>query len=193
MRYLGLLLGVGCVVGCSYRERARVVRPTDVGTVTATITNYMSAPRRFGSPSEDTPSGISREAIVDEATLMSLTPQGVCVGLTMRTAVDLDMPLSDWNFSLNGQTVYPSNELVTVRDRHYQGEQDVVVADAVTPSMLASLRITQPTNAVFRVFSRSAQLCTNAPLGERVVHLEVERPMDDRRGGWGAQFEWTVQ
>jgi hypothetical protein len=187
MKRLALLV---LVVGCGYRERSRAIHPTELGSMSAVITNYLSAPRRFGSPTEDTPGGVSREAIVDEARLDVVTPGQACVTLVERTHVDLDMPLSDWNLTLGGQTVNPSDERVTVRDHSYRGERDVVVADAVTPSMLASLRVTQPTDEVYRVFERSARAC--GPVSGKEIVLEVERPMDDHRGGWGEKFVWNV-
>jgi len=178
------------VVGCSYRERSRTIHPGELGSPAATITNYLSAPVRAGSPTEDTPGGVSREAIVDEARLEAATPGQVCVSLVERTHVDLDMPLSDWNFKLGGVEVHPSDELVTVRDHSYRGERDVVVADAVTPTALASLRVTQPTDEIFRVFERSGRAC--APASGNKIVLEVERPMDDHRGSWGEKFVWTI-
>src|SRR5207248_5988371 len=92
-----------CIVllaSCSYRERTKTVHAGELGSPGATITNYLSAPVRAGSPTEDTPSGVSREAVVDEARLDSLSPQGACITLTARTNVDLDMPLTDWNMKL---------------------------------------------------------------------------------------------
>ena len=187
MKRLALLV---LVVGCSYRERSRAIHPTELGSPAAVITNYLSAPIRAGSPTEDTPGGVSREAIVDEARLETVAPAEACVTLVERTHVDLDMPLSDWNLTLGGTTVHPSDERVTVRDHSYRGERDVVVADAVTPNMLASLRVTQPTDEVYRVFERSARAC--GPVNGKQVVLEVERPMDDHRGSWGEKFVWTV-
>ena len=187
MKSLALLVLVG---GCGYRERARVIHPSELGSATAVITNYLSAPRRWGSPTEDTPRGVSREAIVDEARLETVAPGEACVTVVERTHVDLDMPLSDWNLTLGGHTVNPSDERVTVRDHSFRGERDVVVADAVTPSMLASLRVTQPTDEVYRVFERSARAC--GPVSGKQVVLEVERPMDDHSGGWGEKFVWTL-
>ena len=111
MKSLALLVLVG---GCGYRERARVIHPSELGSATAVITNYLSAPRRFGSPTEDTPGGVSREAIVDEARLETVAPGEACVTVVERTHVDLDMPLSDWNLTLGGHTVNPSDERVTV-------------------------------------------------------------------------------
>jgi hypothetical protein len=187
MKRLALLV---LVVGCGYRERSRAIHPAELGSPAAVITNYLSAPIRAGSPTEDTPGGVSREAIVDEARLDLVAPAEACVTLVERTHVDLDMPLSDWNLTLGGQTVHPSDERVTVRDHSYRGERDVVVADAVTPSMLASLRVTQPTDEVYRVFERSARAC--GPVSGKEIVLEVERPMDDHRGGWGEKFVWNV-
>jgi len=66
-----------------------------------------------------------------------------------------------------------------------------VVADAVTPTALASLRITEPTDAIYRVIERVAHVC--GPIGGNRVSLELERPMDDHRGGWGENFVWTIQ
>lgn len=184
------LVLVVLVVGCSYRERSRTIHTGELGSPAAVITNYLSAPVRAGSPTEEAPGGVSREAIVDEARLDIATPGQVCVSFTERTEVDLDMPLSDWNFKLGGAEVHPSDELVTVRDHSYRGERDVVVADAITPTALASLRVTQPTDEVFRVFERSGRAC--APVTGNKVVLEVERPMDDHRGSWGEKFVWTV-
>ena len=179
------------VVGCGYRERSEIVHANEIGSARARITNYLSAPVRGGSPTENTPAGISREAIVDEARLDILTPGQTCISFVLRTHVDLDMPLTDWNFKLAEKRVDPVNELVTVRDHSFRGERDVVVADAVTATSFASLRVTEPTTEVFRVFERAGHTC--GPTAGGKIVFEVERPMDDHRGSWGESFVWNIQ
>jgi hypothetical protein len=187
MNRLALML---VLVGCSYRERSRTIHPTELGSPAAVITNYLSAPVRAGQPTEDTPGGVSRAAIVDEARLDLVSPGQACVSFVERTHVDLDMPLSDWNFKLGGAEIHPADERVTVRDHSYRGERDVVVADAVTPTALASLRVTEPTDEVYRVFERTGHAC--GPVTGNQIVLEVERPMDDHRGSWGEKFVWNL-
>ena len=108
----------------------------------------------------------------------------------MRTHVDLDIPLSNWNLKLGGQTVHASDERLTVRDHSFRGERDVLVANAVTPDAFASLHVTQPTDEVYRVFERAGRVC--APASGNKVVLELERPMDDHRGSWGERFAWQL-
>ena len=187
-----VLSTLAALSACAYRSRGRVISPADVGGERARITNYLSAPVRSGQPTEETPAGVPRAAVVDEAALVKLDRGEVCVAVVLRTHVDLDLPLSEWNFRLAGQTAYPEDERVTVRDLSYTGERDVVAADAVAPNLLASLRITEPTEYVYRVFERSARLCAPTPASAE-VGLEVERPMDDRRGSWGAAFSWMIR
>lgn len=186
-----LALALTATVACTYRERTKVIAPGELGSATATITNYLSAPRRAGQPTEDTPGGVSRAAVVDEARLDSVAPGSACISFVERTSVDLDMPLGDWNLTLGGRPVHASDERVTIRDHSFRGERDVVVADAVTATAVASLRVTEPTDAIFRVYERAARAC--GPVSGDPIVFEVERPTDDHRGGWGERFVWSVR
>jgi len=189
--FLVVLAAIAALPACAYRSRGRAISAADVGTDRARITNYLSAPVRAGQPTEDTPGGVPRAAVVDEAELVKLDRGEVCVAMVLRTHVDLDMPLSDWNFELAGRTVYPQDELVTIHDLSYTGEREVLAAEAVSADQLASLRITEPTEYVYRVVERRGRLCAPTPASSE-IGLQVERPMDDSRGSWGAAFTWTV-
>lgn len=156
------------------------------------MTNYMDAPLRPGSPSEETPSAISRSAIVDEVRIARRTPGDLCFDVILRTHVALDTPLSEWNVKINGAKAYFGEEAINVRDYFYTGERDVFVAQGATANAFASMRLTEPTENVYRVVERSARVCSAEASGTK-LSLELELPMDDLKGSWGEVYEWTIR
>lgn len=186
-----LLLLVG-LVACAYRKNERVISVADVTNPARTkITNYLSAPLRPGSPSESAPPPLSRAAVVDEATIARLDASRVCFRVVVRTLAELDSPLSEWRAEVGPQRATIDDETVTIRDYETTGERNVVVADAVTTTMLASLRVTEPTKENVRVFERAGTTCAARPPGQNLT-LSLVLPMDDNRGNWGETFEWTI-
>ena len=157
------------------------------------MTNFMDAPNRFGSPSETTPGGISRSAVIDEVRISELGDQRICFDVVLRTHVSLDVPLSQWDVKLSpNQELYFEEGPITVVDYPFNGERVVFAADAVLPEAFGSMRLTEPTNEVFRVYERSGSLCGVNP-GTAKVSLTLVNPQDDLRGDWGQTYTWTLR
>jgi hypothetical protein len=183
------LLGlVVALAACgAYPVRARTIVTTDLGNPDrAKISNYMAFKDGIA---ENTPQGISRAVVSDEAYLLPPTDR-TCVALVERTWVDRDMPLSDWNFRLNGMAVAPENEQAAAKDYSYASEQEIVSADAVLPQLVGSLRITRPTTEVYRVVERTATVC--APrVASNAISLTAEYAVGSL-GNMGQVFQWSV-
>ena len=191
-----ILLSAACALSaCAFQTQTRTVSAQQAASNPAAtrMTNFMDAPLRPGSPSEDTPSGIARSTVIDEARIAMLTSDEVCFDVVLRTYVDLDVPLSQWNAKLNArEEIYFTEGPITVVDYPFDGERVVFAADAVLPEAFGSLRLTEPTDEVFRVYERSGALCARNP-GTSEITLTLTNPQDDRRGDWGESFTWTLR
>lgn len=190
-----LILAVLLFTACGYRSREQVVTAADLRAPERTrITNYMSAPLRFGSPSEQAPAAVSRAVLADEARIARVEGDQVCFDVVLRSAVDLDTPLSEMRLLVDEQAARVGDEVVTVRDYPYSGERDVLVAEHVSGNAFGSLRLTEPVQNVFRVIERRAQVCrTRAAPGPGELALEMIVVQDDNRGNWGEKFVWMVE
>ena len=189
----GVVALVGADMGCGYRSKTRVVSAADLADPARTrMTNYMSAPLRPGSPSEETPSAVSRSVLLDEVRIAKLSNQEACFDVLVRTHVSLDSPLSEWNAKVNEREAYFGEERINVRDYSYSSERDVLVAEGVTATAFASLRLTEPTENIYRVVERLGQTCVPVTNTSKIV-LELELPQDDLRGSWGEIFEWKIR
>ena len=180
---------------CAFQTQTRTVSMQQATSNPAAtrMTNFMDAPQRFGSPSENTPGDISRSAVIDEARISELTDERICFDVVLRTHVSLDVPLSQWNVTLNSrQELYFEEGPITVVDYPFNGERVVFAAEAVLPEAFGSMRLTEPTNEVFRVYERSGSLCGTPPNTSKIT-LTLTNPQDDLRGDWGETYTWTLR
>ena len=181
--------------GCSHRARGLALTAADLQEPERTrITNYMDAPRRFGAPYEQPPAPmVSRASLADEARVVRTTGE-LCFALVIRSAVDLDTPLSEMRMLINGKPGRVGvDEEVFVHDYPFSGERDVLVAEHVGRDAFSSLHLTAPVDKVFRVIERRGQVCRS--LGDkppRKFSLEVIIVQDDNRGNWGERFDWSL-
>lgn len=196
IRLLGfVVLGVA-VTACGYRAREQSLTPADLRVPERTrISNYMSAPLRPGSPSEEPPTpAISRSSILDEARISKISADEVCFDLLVRTGAEKDTAISEMRILVDGMQARASDESLEVRDYGYAGERDVLVGSFASQSAISSLRLTAPVEHVFRVMERRAQVCrtmVQPSYGE--LSLEVILVQDDNRGNWGEKFVWRVE
>jgi hypothetical protein len=184
------------VVACGYRGKEQVLTAADLRVPERTkITNYMDAPIRQFQPSEKPPEQVSRASLLDEARIAKLGDDEICFDVVVRTQVDLDTALSEMRLLVNGKPArLGEDERVSVHDHTYGGERDVLVANAVTKDAFANLRLTEPTENVFRVIERRGRVCrTGAFAAAKEITLEVIIVMDDNRGNWGEKFVWRVE
>lgn len=179
--------------GCAHRTAERTISPAQIGESGQTkITGYMSAPLRPGSPSEDTPSSVSRDAVADEAELISLEDDQACISLISRTHIDLDEALAVYEVTLNDEQVYAGEELVSVADWSYSGERTIFAAEGVTSTAFAQMRLTEPEERIYRVVERETEFC--GYVGDSPeINLHVVLPQDDNRGSWGQRFNWEFR
>lgn len=182
--------------GCGYRGKEQVLTAADLKVPERTkITNYMDAPIRPLQPSEKPPEQVSRASLLDEARIAKIGDDEICFDVVVRTQVDLDTALSEMRLLVNGKPArLGEDERVSVHDHTFSGERDVLVANAVTKDAFANLRLTEPTENVFRVIERRGRICrTGAYSAAKEITLEVIIVMDDNRGNWGEKFVWRVE
>ena len=175
-----------CLVGCFPGARSATITSTDLSDPARTrLTNRV---RQTSGYVEEPPAGLSREIVVDEATL---TRKGIelCASITLRTEATHDVPLSEWDATVNGEPVRFGEELVDVRDYPFAGERTVVVAERVTAHAASAFRLTQPFEGTFRVFERRATAC--APAKGSEFALSIKR-IEAQQWFW-EEFRWEIR
>ena len=178
---------------CAHRTAERAITLQQIGEPGQTrIVNYKNAPARPGSPSEDTPGSIARDAVADEAQLVSLADGHLCIDLTVRTHVDLDEPLAVYQIELNGERIYPGEEFISVVDYSYTGERTLFAAEGVTSEAFAAMRLSQPEERTYRVIERQTELCGVVAMTNQ-IQLDLKLLQDDGRGHWGQSFVWEIR
>lgn len=196
MRRLAPAVGLVWILGaCGYRSKEQVLTASDLRVPERTrITNYMSAPIRPGSPSEQPPvSSISRAVLLDEARIAKIGDGEVCFDVIVRTAAAKDTALSEMRIVVDDQPARVGDETVTVHDHSFSGERDVLVADHVSRHAMSSLRLTAPVEKVFRVLERRGLVCRTMPPPAGELALEMIIVEDDNRGNWGEKFVWRIE
>jgi hypothetical protein len=190
-----LLAAVSLLGACGYRARGVSLTAADLRQPERTrITNFMSAPLRPGSPSEQPVAQVPRPALLDEVRVASVDQGELCFDLVVRSAVVLDTALSEMRILVAGQPARIAGETVDVRDYPYTGERDLLVAEHVTKDAFTGLRLTAPEARVFRVIERRGRACrTMAPPARGELSLELISVQDDNRGNWGEKFTWTIE
>ena len=186
-------LAAVAITGCGYRAKSRVVLASQIhDPAQSKLTNYLSAPARPGMAAEQAPGPITRAVLADEAWIEKLDAATLCFRVVLRTASTLDTPLGDWKIEINGEEAWADPETISVRDFAYEGSREVVVADAVTANAFAALRLSEPTEEIFRVIERRARICAPKPESSE-LELSLAITQDDHRGSWGATFAWQLR
>jgi hypothetical protein len=173
--------------GCGVAATKRTVLRADMQYPERTrMTGYLAD---YTGWHEDTPGQVPRTAVMDEAFLES-DGQRDCAVLTMRTFLDRDDALTQWQASLNGQQAYPEGEMVRVSDYTIHGERTVVDAVYATPFAAGSIQITQPTTDIWRVVERTARYCQPAA-ATFDLRLEYQKTSAEATSKLG--FAWTLR
>lgn len=192
---IGVALLLTMVAACGYRAKKLSLTQADLVVPARTrMTNFMSAPMRPGSPSEQAPPSISRSVLADEAMISRVSDAELCIDATFRTEVSLDVPLSEYEVSLNETPITLVEQNVAQREYTFQGERDIMTASHVSRHAAGEFRWTQPVEKSFRVVERTGRGCMR--LAGRVppeLHLKVVLGQDDRRGNWGETFSWMFR
>lgn len=189
--FVGSLLML--VAGCAHKSVERTVSAEAVGEPGGTRqVNYLNSPPGAGSPYEETPGGVQRSAVADEAELSALTDDEVCVRYVARSYINLDEPLSFYEVKLNGHPVVFDNEVVSVVDHFYSGRESVFAAEGVIAHTFNAVNVTRPAEKSYRVIERRAEVCgPRSTTGQELLELKIPSgPMD---ATWGQKFAWTVR
>ncbi len=188
------------LVGCATVKVGTQISPGQIGTKYARLTGYMAT--RGAAPggrhTETAPAAIRHDAILDEATLASLTPNQTCLDVVIRTAIEHDEPLEQYGitFQLNGapSRAIVENERVTVVDYTYEGMRNLVSAEGVAANEYLGLNIAAPAERIFRVIERRGQICAGVGGAAASVYLELVHPhWDVAEYHYHLGYEWRVQ
>ncbi len=173
-----LLLASLTVAGCARTRVETTIRPDLVGTKYARVTGYMAtrAAAPGGRHTEETPGDIRHDVIRDEATLARVTPTETCADVVIRTARVHDEPLEQLapTFEVDGKEMKAivENELVSVYDYTFMGEQQTLGIEGVAASQYLGLSITEPAEKLFRVVERRGSICV--PVGGSVHEIALD-------------------
>jgi hypothetical protein len=182
------------VSACSPTTAHKVITAADLADPLRTrISASLSAPMREGVKTEETPSSVRREAVVDEAAIKRLTASEVCLDLVMRTPISMDAPLGSWRATVDARPVHLGGEMITVRDYPCSGEPPATVEDGLSQEVFAAKHLGEPRNLAFRVVERRASACfPRGAATKKRVKLVLTLPASDGKGDWGEAFEWLV-
>jgi hypothetical protein len=165
-----LLLLVVCACASSVRETS--LSRANVGSKYARQTGYFAA---CGTKclDEETEGGIRHDAILDEIVLAKIDPQETCFDVTLRTEEGHDEPFTELSASCeidgDSQPAAIENELVSVYDHAYSGQQNVAVVQGVAASQYIGMAVSRPAEMTFRVIERRGNVCCAKPASKRAA------------------------
>ena len=169
MRQVLLLWIVG---GCASAVRETNLSRANVGSKYARQTGYFAA---CGAKciEEETEGGIRHDAILDEIVLAKIDPQETCFDVTLRTHESDDEPLTELSASceIDGadQQAAIEDELVSVFDHAYTGQQNVAVLEGVAASQYIGMAVSKPAEMTFRVIERRGSVCCPRPAAKQAA------------------------
>jgi hypothetical protein len=178
---LALAFALTTTTSCASSARETTLARANVGTKYARQTGYFAS---CGTrcDEERTHGGIRHDAILDEISLASVTPQETCFDVQLRSEESKDEPLTEVHAecSIDGasQQVAIESETVSVHDYDYVGQQEVAVVEGVAASQYIGMAVSKPTDKVFRVIERRGQLCCPAA-ATRSATLRFHNPHYD--------------
>lgn len=192
---LVFVLAVFAAVGCGPAVQ-RTIPSSWIGTEKSRLTAYFKALDQ----TESVPAGVRADVVRDEAVLASSDARETCFDVTIRTAVEFDVPLDELTLecAVGSNITMPvvSGERVSVRDYGSGGAQRTIV-EATPNEEFRSLPLSAPSGNDFRVIERAASLC--CPVRTfNYVELSVENPRMVADVGYGpvpygTSFGWELQ
>lgn len=187
------------LAACSGPRVTRTITPAQIGSKYARITGYFATAKAApgGRHEEGPPADLQHDIVLDEATLLTLSPSEACAALVIRTESAHDEPLEQRAPSCavgdRGAPVVVDDEVVTVVDHGYQGMAPVVLVEGIAASQYLGMSITQPADQVFRVVERRARVCCGAGgRGPVVLALDNSR-WEVADYDFSLTFAWTIQ
>lgn len=184
---------------CARTKVETTIRPDLIGSKYARITGYMAT--RGAAPggrhTEGVPGDIQHDVILDEATLMRVTPGETCVDVVIRTAREHDEPLAQLapTFEIDGHETKAivENELVSVYDYTFMGQRQTLGIEGVAASQYIGMSVTQPAEQMFRVVERRGTICVPQGGQVRQVALDLTHPYWDVADyNYHLVFSWKI-
>jgi hypothetical protein len=187
------------LAGCATVSVGTQISPAQIGTKYARLSGYMAT--RGAAPggrhTEEMPHGVRHDALIDEATLASVQQSETCVDVVVRTSIDHDEPLEQYEtkfeFDSHATRAVVEDEKVTVIDYTFQGVRNVVSAEGVSATAYLALNITQPTEQIVRVIERRGRFCGSGGTASS-VYLELVHPRWDVAAyHYHLGFNWRIR
>ena len=189
-----LAIALVALAGCGTAAVEKILNPSDVLAPEKTaVRTLMRASTRDGFKSEETPTGVVQDAVTDEVRITRLSERDVCFEVRFRTAISLDRPYGEWQFTVDDHPASLDHEVVTVRDYSASGDPPRTVLENVSQEGFAKRKIGEPKEILFRVVERRAAGCfPRALAAQKRVRLRVVLPSKDGAEVWRAAFEWRI-
>ena len=146
---------------------SRFSAETPVAPLAARTSGYLEG-RREGP----LPRGVQRDALRDDAELISAKDRSLCFRATVRQGEADDVSSSQWELQVNGEAVALGQERLTVRD--YSASGEILRAQGVTGDQAMHLALPALAPASLRVYERQLAFCRGFADGiPQEVELEL--------------------
>lgn len=144
-----------------------------------------------GKRAEALPSGVQREALRDDAELISAKERSLCFRATVRQSEADDVASSMWELEVNDQPVVVGKELLTIRD--YSPAGQLVRAQGVPADQSTHLTLPPLAPSSLRVYERQVAFCRGFADG---IPEEVELELTLKRSrarDFAEDFTWQLR
>ena len=191
MRWLLLLV----ITACASSVRETTLSRANVGSKYARQTGYFAA---CGTKclEEETEGGIRHDSILDEIVLAKIDQQETCFDVTLRTEESHDEPLTELSASCDidgaSQQAAIENEVVSVFDHAYSGQQNVAVVEGVAASQYIGMAVSKPAELTFRVIERRGSVCCPKPTAKRAALRFRNKHFDYGASKGRLEMVWNV-
>lgn len=144
-----------------------------------------------GRRAESLPSGIQREALRDDAELISAKDRSLCFRATVRQGEADDVSSSQWELEVNDGPVAIGKEILTIRD--YSPTGAVVLAQGVPADQAAVIKLPAAAASTVRVYERQLAFCRGFAEGIP-EHVELELTLKRSRTRDSSEdFTWQLR
>ncbi len=144
-----------------------------------------------GRRAESLPTGVQREALRDDAELISAKDRSLCFRATVRQGEADDVASSQWELQVNDEPVALGKEILTIRDYSQSGA--VVRAQGVLADRATAVSMPAVAAASFRVYERQLAFCRGFADGiPEQVELELTLKRSRARDS-SEDFTWQLR
>lgn len=174
-------------------QQRRVAAANVAGPEASQISTYMKLLRvlRVRAAEEATPNGVPRTALLDDASIATLTAAETCLAVTLRTGDELDLPLGSVGFEINGVPAMLRTEAEAVAKTYpYVALVETKHAEAQGPLGAGFVGVREQTQRTLVVTERSGVVCATVGFARGRLELVVRNRQGSEVGGYGAAFLW---